>query len=111
MQTDERAVAKLLGALGLCAKARKLISGTPLICEALRNERTRPCLVLAASDNSENTAKRLADRCAYYGVRLTVLAVDGDTLSGALGKSGRVAAVALTDPNLCHLVENTLKSI
>ena len=27
---------KLLGALGLCSRARKLIFGVPMICEAMR---------------------------------------------------------------------------
>lgn len=101
---------KTLRALGLCAKAGKLICGTPLICDALKSSGKKPFAVLCASDNSENTAKRLRDRCAYYGVPLTVLDFDGSTLSDAVGKSGRVAAVAVTDENLCRLVSNTLQN-
>ena len=101
---------KTLRALGLCAKARKLISGTPMICDALKNRKPTVFLVLSASDNSENTAKRLSDRCAYYNARLITLDCNGDTLAGALGKQSRVAAVAVTDENLCRLVENTLKT-
>ena len=108
MPITHKASEKTRGALGICAKARRAITGTALICEALRSERTRPCLVLAASDNSENTAKRLSDRCAFYGVELVTLDLDGDALSRLLGKSGRVAAVAVTDENLCRLVRNTL---
>jgi len=103
---------KTLRALGLCAKAGKLISGVPLICDALKaksGKRGGVSLVLAASDNSANTAKRLSDRCAYYGVRLVPLDVDGDRLSEALGKRSRIAAVAITDENLCRLVEGTLR--
>ena len=99
---------RTLSALGICAKARRLIAGTPQICEALRKE-PRPFLVLCASDASENTAKRLRDRCAYYHVRLVELAMDADRLSGAIGKSGRVAAVAITDEHLCRLVTDTLQ--
>ena len=99
---------KTLQALGLCAKARKLIIGTPMICEALKSKGKKPYLVLAAGDNGENTAKRLCDRCRYYGVPLVLLDADGDTLSAAIGKSGRVAAVAVTDENLCRLVKGTL---
>lgn len=97
-----------LRSLGLCAKARKLVCGTPMICEALRG-RGKPFLVLSASDNSENTQKKLSDKCAYYGVRLVVLSVGGEELSRAVGKQSRVAAVAVTDENLCRLVESTLK--
>jgi ribosomal protein L7Ae-like RNA K-turn-binding protein len=108
MPITHKASEKTRGALGICAKARRLITGTAMICEAMRSERTRPLLVLAASDNSDNTAKRLSDRCAYYGVELITLDLDRDALSRALGKSGNVAAVAVTDENLCRLVRNTL---
>ena len=105
MTAEERT----LRALGLCAKARALVVGTPMICEALRGKR-KPYLVLAASANSENTQKRLRDKCAYYGVRIVELQTDGDRLALAIGKQGRVAAVAVTDPNLCRLVESTIET-
>ena len=108
MRPTHKATDKTRGALGICAKARRVITGTPMICEAMRSERTRPQLVLAAADNSENTAKRLTDRCGYYAVELVVLDCDGETLAHTLGKSGKIAAVAVTDPNLCRLVRNTL---
>ena len=98
---------KVLRAIGLCAKAGRLVCGTELICEALRG-RTRPFLVLEASDNSPNTAKRIADKCSFYQVEHKRLSIDGGMLSDAVGKSGRVAAVAITDENLCRLVQKTL---
>ena len=102
------ALSGLLGALGICAKAGKLVCGTPLICEALKAKKT-VYLVVEASDNSENTHKRLNDRCVFYGVEKRRLAVDGDRLAKALGKSGRVAAAAITDEQLCRLVMGKLK--
>lgn len=98
---------RTLGALGLCAKARALICGTPMICDALAGKH-KPLLVVAAGDNSEATDKRLADKCRYYGVRLTRIQKSGEELAGAVGKDGRLAAVAITDPNLCRLVSGTL---
>ena len=99
---------KLLRALGLCAKARRLIVGTEQVCESLR-QKTRPYLVLGTVDNSQNTAKKLADKCAYYQVEYRVPTVDGNVLSDAIGKSGRVAAVAITDENLAKLVRNAME--
>lgn len=110
MQHEPTSAPKMLHALGLCARARKLIVGTPMICEAMRRGKEKILLVICASDNSENTRKRLSDRCAYYGVRLVYAEVGGEALSQAIGKSGRVAAVAVTDANLCRLVEGTLKN-
>ena len=100
---------KTLRALGLCAKARKLICGTPMVCEALKG-RQKPFLVVEASDNSENTRKRLEDRCGYYGVEKRRLAVSGEELARAVGKTGRVAAAAITDEQLCRLVRGTLET-
>ena len=91
---------RLLHALGLCAKAGRLITGTPMICEAMRTGRPRVYLVAAASDNAENTAKRLRDRTSFYG----------GTLSDAVGKSGRISAVAVTDENLARLVEGAIRA-
>ena len=94
---------RVLGALGLCAKARGLVFGTPMVCEALAG-RKKPGLVLSAGDNSEATDKRLADKCRFYGVELVKLDVSGDALARAVGKSARLAAVAVSDENLCRMV-------
>ena len=101
-------IQKTLGAIGLCAKARALVIGTPMVCEALRG-RKKPLVVLSASDNSENTAKKLSDKCAYAGVELVVIDAVGVTLGAAVGKRAHVAAVAVTDENLYRLVSGTLK--
>lgn len=108
MTNEAPITADVLRALGICAKAGRLICGTPLICEALKAKKT-VFLVVEATDNSENTQKRLRDRCAYYGVEKYRLETDGDTLARALGKSGRVSAAAITDEQLCRLVRGKLK--
>ena len=91
---------KLLSTLGLCARARKLVMGTPMVCEAVRSKKPPVLAVLEASDTSANTHKRLADKCAYYGVPLYRLAADTGRLGRAVGKAFAVAAVGLTDANL-----------
>ena len=98
---------ELLFALGLCAKAGKLIYGVPMVCEALKKQKT-VVAVISAADNSPNSAKRLFDRCTFYGVPLYTTDIDGDTLSGAVGKSGRLAALAVTDQSLWGLVYSKL---
>lgn len=108
MASEAQNVQTTLRALGLCAKAGRLVCGAALICEALRG-RQKPLLVLEANDNSDNTAKRLLDRCSFYGVRIARLSVSGEELAHAIGKSGRIAAVAVTDGQLCRLVCGTLE--
>lgn len=98
---------ELLFALGLCAKAGKLIYGVPMVCEALKKQKS-VVAVLSAADNASNSAKRLSDRCTYYGIALYTLRIDGETLATAVGKGGRIAALAVTDQNLCKLVLSKL---
>ena len=105
MKADQTSA--LLFALGLCAKAGKLVFGVPMVCEALKKQKS-VVLVCSASDNAPNSAKRLSDRCAFYGVPLYRLQIDRDTLSSAVGKSGRLAALAITDANLAQLVLSKL---
>ena len=65
--------------------------------------------VFAAGDNSENTNKRLRDKCATYAVPLYPLPANGEDLARALGKSAKTAAVAVTDEHLCRLVLSRLQ--
>ena len=60
--------------------------------------------VVEAGDNSENTRKRLEDRCGFYGVKKHRLEASGEALAHAVGKTGKVAAVAVTDENLALLI-------
>lgn len=90
----------LLSTLGLCARARALAVGTPLVCEALRTGDGRVLCVLEAADTSANTHKRLTDKCLYYHVPLYRLEATGAALGLAIGKTGFVAAVGVTDPGL-----------
>ena len=98
----------LLGALGLCKRAGVLVCGTPMICAALREGRKKPLLVVMASDASEGTRKRLSDKCAFYETVLVAADVGGETLAAAVGKTGFLAAVAVTDRSLAELVSNKL---
>ena len=99
---------KLLSTLGLCARARKLVMGTPMVCEAMRDKKTPVIAVLEASDTSANTHKKLSDKCRFYGVPLYRLTADTACLGRAVGKTGAVAAVGVTDENLYHALEKHL---
>ena len=103
---------KLLSCLGLCVRAGKVTFGVPMICEALRKGgRNAPLIVLEAADTSENTHKKISDKCGYYKVRLIKLETDGAILASAIGKSSFVAAVAITDTQLCCLAEQYIRLV
>ena len=96
---------KLLLALGLCARARGLVYGTPMVCEALRAKQ-KPKLVVEAGGNSQNTSKRIADKCSFYGVRQITLPTDCEQLALTVGKRGAaVAAVGITEEHLATAIE------
>lgn len=97
--------------LGLAARARALVVGTPLVCKALAAEK-KPFAVLLASGVSKNTEKRIVDRTAFYGVPLYRLEADAEALALAIGKrDAAVAAVALTDRELTSAVTKELKQV
>ncbi len=97
---------KLLSALGLCTKAGKVVFGVPMICDALRRGgEKRPFTVFEASGTSENTHKRLSDKCAFYKVKLIRLGCDGEALAAAVGKSGVLGAIGVTDKGMSALAE------
>ncbi len=84
--------------IGLARKAGRLAMGTPAVCDALR--RIHGGVVFAARGISASTEKRLSDKCAFYGAELCRLPVDGEALAHAVGKTGFVAAVIITDTGI-----------
>ena len=91
--------------IGICKKAGHAICGTEMVCEALRKGSGAVFLSLVACDASENTKKKLSDKCRFYGVKLIATPLTGSELGDAVGKSGTVAAVAITDAGLSAAVE------
>ncbi len=101
---------KLLTTLGLCVRAGKVIFGVPMICDAMRRGgHGKPVLVLEASDTSENTHKRISDKCTWYQAKhIQLKETDGAALAAALGRTSSLAAVALTDPDMSRMAEKYL---
>ena len=103
---DTKQTEKILSALGLCVRAGKVIFGVPMICEALKKGgANKPVLIIEASDTSDGTHKRIADKSAFYKVRTVRIDCDGATLASALGKTASLAAVAIKDKDMCKIVE------
>ena len=95
---------KLLSTLGLCARARGLVTGTPMVCDAMRASaakgRQTVLAVLVASDASDNTKEKLTSKCSYYSVPLYCPEITVADMGRAVGKSGLVAAVGITHEEL-----------
>ncbi|MBR2354459.1 MAG: hypothetical protein IKA76_08170 [Clostridia bacterium] len=103
---------KLLQRLGLCVRAGCVIFGVPMICEAMRRGgSSAPVSVWEAGDTSENTHKKISGKCTYYKVKHIRLACDGETLASALGKTGSLGAVAVTNRGMSDMVEAIEKEV
>ena len=105
--SDEK---NLLGVVGLCRGAGKTVLGTDMVCEYLRKRGNKSksgdkidTLVLEASDTSENTHKKISDKCIYYNVKHIRLSATCEILGKAVGKRA-TAAVAITEPNFCRAI-------
>ncbi|UOQ47835.1 YlxQ family RNA-binding protein [Gracilibacillus caseinilyticus] len=77
-----------LNIIGLANRAGKCTFGEELIVKEIQSRKAR--VVLIASDIGDQTRKKLTDKCMYYHIPFFFVD-DRDTLSQAVGKSGRVA--------------------
>ncbi|WML39095.1 YlxQ family RNA-binding protein [Neobacillus sp. OS1-2] len=80
--------------LGLANRARKIISGEELAVKEIRNGKAK--LVLLAADASDNTTKKISDKCNSYQVPLKRVE-DRYLLGQAIGKEARVVVAVLDD--------------
>lgn len=94
----------MLQLLGLAARARKVISGEELVVKEIRSGNAK--LVLLASDASNNTSKKITDKCQYYNVEFHVFG-DRYDLGHATGKEARVA-LAITDSGFAKKMSSLL---
>ncbi|MBR5539551.1 MAG: ribosomal L7Ae/L30e/S12e/Gadd45 family protein [Clostridia bacterium] len=99
---------RALSMIGMCKKAGRLISGVPLVCDAVREGRAY--LTLYASGASVNSVKRITDKCASYDAKIAAIDVTPEELGKAIGKVGAVAAVCTTDRGFAEAILKILNS-
>ena len=105
--SEEEREKRLLLTAGLAARARRAVFGTDMICDGLRAGQI--LFVLEASDTSDNTHKRLADKTAYYEVPLCRVGASCEALALAFGKrNGQIAAVGITDSGIIRAMQKYL---
>ncbi len=84
---------RLLSLLGICRRAGMMVIGFDVAVDSIETDKTK--LVLAASDISANTAKKLSAVADAHGVDFIYIKRTKDELSFALGKN--CVLVAITD--------------
>ena len=88
---------RALGLLGLCARARMLVTGEKACVQQIRAGGAFAAVLDGAA--SENAVKAVANACRTHGVPL--VRTGAFELGDAIGKPGRMAAV-VTDRGLAE---------
>ncbi|MFL2106508.1 YlxQ-related RNA-binding protein [Desemzia sp. FAM 23991] len=94
---------KALNLLGLATRAGKLVSGEDLTIKQVRSEKAK--VVIIANDASENTRKKISDKCQYYEIPYTIQYSKAE-LSQAIGKERTI--VCLTDAGFAKKIRELL---
>lgn len=92
-----------LNTLGLAARARKVVTGETLIAKIRSNEVQ---FVIIASDASDNSKKKITDKCTSYKIDY-VITSSIDELSSAIGKKNRVA-VGIQDAGFAKILKEKI---
>lgn len=92
---------RFLSMLGLACRAGKIQTGE-MVIQAIRAKKAK--LVIIASDASENTRKKLEDKCTFYEVPFAYF--DGsERLSAAIGRHNRMAVAVMDDGFARNLIQ------
>lgn len=83
---------KWMSLLGLATRARKIISGEELVVKEIQHGKAK--LVILSLDASENTQKKVMDKCNYYNIPLKRVE-NRELLGQAIGKEARVVVAVL----------------
>lgn len=92
---------KILGLIGLAARARKVCFGADSVEEKIKKQKL--FLVIIASDSSDRTKEKFKKLCEIYNIPIIIFG-DIDVLSKAIGKSNK-AILGIEDINLSKEIQ------
>lgn len=104
MSIEEIQERKILGMIGLSAKAGNMVCGTDATIQDI--ERHKVSLVIVAKDSSEKTRKNMKFICDKNKVRIIEFGKIND-LSQAIGKNNK-AIIGIKSKNIAQGIENLL---
>ena len=97
---------KVLSMLGIAARGRNVVSGEFMTEKAVKS--FQACLVIVATDASDNTKKMFRDMCSFYEVPIYEFG-SKEELAHAIGKEMR-ASLAVTDEGLAKSIIQKLET-
>lgn len=98
---------KALSMLGLAEKARKVVSGEFSVEKAVKCKTA--CLVIVATDASDNTKKNFSNMCEFYECDIIFYGTK-EELGMAIGKQFRASAAVL-DENLACAIKKKIGQV
>ena len=99
-------IKKALSMIGLCKKAGRLVSGAPIVIDAIRDGKV--FLAVYAAKASANSVKRITDKAKSFEVTALALDVSPEELGHSIGKAGAVAAVGITDDGFAQAIKKII---
>ena len=96
---------KFLSFLGLTARAGKIITGEEMVVKGIQQGKIY--LVIVAKDASDNTRKKISDKCNFYQIPYKE-AFERDLLGDAIGKASRVV-IGISDKGFSQQLEKLLE--
>ena len=100
---ENKETQRIRGMIGFARRAGKTVIGTEMICRAMPGGNIR--LVIISSGASSATKKKLTVKSEFYGITSVEADIDTARLGNILGKSGAVAAVAITDDRFAEEIK------
>ena len=98
---------EILNFIGLMNRAGALITGTDMVINGVRSGKVK--FVIVDGGVSDNTLKKITDKCKYYNVSYIMMPLDAD-LGSAIGKGSR-KVVGLTDQKFVKALKEKLDRI
>lgn len=92
---------KILGLIGLAARARKICFGADSV--ELQIKKKKVYLVIVAKDSSDRTKEKFRNMCEEYIVPI-IIEGEIENLSKAIGKSNK-AIIGIEDSNLASQIQ------
>ena len=92
---------KILNNIGLCNKARGLVSGLEIVVEEMRKGNV--CYIFLANDASENTIKMITDKAKFYNVEIS-MKYSSYELSQTIGKINRMV-IGVTNKSFLKILK------
>ncbi|PYZ93105.1 hypothetical protein CR194_07860 [Salipaludibacillus keqinensis] len=91
--------------LGLMQRARQLITGEELVVKSIQTKKAH--FVIIAGDASQNTIKKVTDKCHYYDTPYIIFK-DRFVLGQAIGKAERVT-ISIIDKGFANKFRSVIE--